>query len=227
MIAKLEHVTSLTQYNVLAELFRYPKADYLDKVIACKELLDNYYPESAVDFSLFHEILRDKTSIEIEELFNRTFHIQAICYLDLGYVLFGEDYKRGDFLVNMKNEQRMANNDCGIELADNLPNVLSLLPKLKDKEFINELAVRVVIPALEKMLLEFDAARMNQREKALKKKQKVIIQEGLKHKSVFQYAIHATLNVFKSDFKGISYKEDEVIPDLGAFLSGGCGSCGE
>jgi hypothetical protein len=45
----------------------------------------------------------------------------------LGYVLFAEDYKRGDFLVKVKNEQRKVNNDCGEELADNLPNILTLM----------------------------------------------------------------------------------------------------
>jgi len=224
MILKLDKVKTLGHFDVLANLFRYPRENYLEGVVACKKMLEASYPEASVDFSLFYEIIKHKTNVEIEELFNKTFHIQAICYLDLGYVLFAEDYKRGAFLVNMKNEQRLANNDCGEELADNLPNVLSLLPLIKDQDFVNELAVRIIMPALEKMLQEFDASRMNLKEKVRKKKQKVIIQEDMKHKNIYQYAIQATLNVFKSYFEGISYGEDQVMPDLGGFLSG-CGTC--
>lgn len=215
---------SLQQYNILANLFRYPMVDYLENIEKCRSMLEASYPEAFVDFTIFYDTIKAKSLIEVEELFNKTFHIQAICYLDLGYVLFAEDYKRGDFLVKMKNEQRMANNDCGEELADNLPNVLSLLPLMEDKDLVDELVVRIIIPALEKMLAEFDASRMSLKEKVRKKKQKVIIQQDMKHKSLYQFAIQATLNVFKSDFKDVKYEEQVIVPDLGAFLPT-CGSC--
>jgi hypothetical protein len=33
-------------------------------------------------------------------LFTRSFDVQAVTTLDLGYIVFGEDYKRGELLVN-------------------------------------------------------------------------------------------------------------------------------
>lgn len=215
---------SLQQFNILANLFRYPKEGYIENVKECRDMLEISYPEAFVDFTIFYDIIKQKTFIEVEELFNKTFHIQAICYLDLGYVLFAEDYKRGEFLVKMKNEQRLVNNDCGEELADNLPNVLSLLPLMEDKDLVDELSVKIIIPSLEKMLDEFEASRMSLKEKVRKKKQKVIIQEDMKDKSLYQYAIHATLNVFKSAFKDVKYEEQKIVPDLGAFLPT-CGTC--
>ena len=68
-----------------------------------------------------------------QEYYISTFDVQAICFLDIGYVLFGEDYKRGIFLVNIKKEQIKAGNDCGSELPDHLPNILTLLPKMQGR----------------------------------------------------------------------------------------------
>lgn len=53
-------------------------------------------------------------------------------HLDLGYVMFGEDYKRGAFLLNMQIEQQKINNDCGTDLPDNICNVLDLMTLSKD-----------------------------------------------------------------------------------------------
>jgi nitrate reductase assembly molybdenum cofactor insertion protein NarJ len=57
------------------------------------------------------------TEDEYEELYTKTFDVQPICYLDLGYVIFGEDYKRGAFLLHMQEEQQKVNNDCGTDLV--------------------------------------------------------------------------------------------------------------
>jgi len=81
--------------------------------------------------------------------------VNALCYLDIGYILFGEDYKRGEFLVKLSQEHKTAGNDCGSELADHLPNILRLFEKAEDKKFVEELAYCLVIPALREMLSGF------------------------------------------------------------------------
>ncbi len=144
------------QYISLANLFRYPDEDYKKNVSECAKMLKENYHEAYSEILPFVQFVEANGLYEIEEVFGKTFHIQAICFLDLGYVLFAEDYKRGEFLVKMKDEQRRANNDCGDELADNLPNVLTLMAIMKDEEFLGEFAVRIVEPSLEKMLAEFD-----------------------------------------------------------------------
>src|SRR5690554_6901186 len=115
-------------YIVLADIFRYPDEHYKSNVKRAEELMKVDYPEAYQKAQPFFEFVETDHIHQIETVFGKTFHIQAICYLDLGYVLFAEDYKRGEFLVKMKSEQEKANNDCGIELADNLPNVLTLMP---------------------------------------------------------------------------------------------------
>ena len=214
----------LNQYNALANLFRYPKEDYVQNVLECAQILRDNYPEAHTELKPFIDFVSSKPLHEIEEVFGKTFHIQAICYLDLGYVLFAEDYKRGEFLVQMKNEQRKVNNDCGEELADNLPNVLSLMYLIEDKEFLQELSVRVIMVAIGKMLKEFDASRMALKDKVRKKKQKVILLEDLENKNIYQNALQATLKVLQSDFKGISYNDPVIVPTLGGDVLSNCGT---
>lgn len=215
------------QYSVLADLFRYPKEDYIENVNACATYLENRYPSAFNEIQPFLDFVNNHSLFEIEEVFGKTFHIQAICYLDMGYVLFAEDYKRGDFLVQMKNEQRKANNDCGEELADNLPNVLSLMAILEDKEFLEEFAVRVVKPALQKMLAEFDEARIALKDKVRKKKQKVILLEGMENKNIYQYALQAIYNVVDADYKDVINNDSLIVPTVGVDAlncDSGCGT---
>jgi nitrate reductase assembly molybdenum cofactor insertion protein NarJ len=70
-------------------------------------------------------------------------------------ILFGDDYRRGVFLVNMQREHIMAGNECGRELPDHLPNVLTLLPLISDKAFVEELICSLLIPALTEMIRRF------------------------------------------------------------------------
>lgn len=213
------------QYNLLANLFRYPKDGYADNVNETAAMLKDNYPKAYEEIKPFVDIVNSNTNYETEEIFGKTFHIQAICFLDIGYVLFAEDYKRGDFLVQMKNEQRKANNDCGEELADNLPNVLALMALLEDEVFLGELAVRVMVKALKLMLDDFDISRISLKQKVMKKKQKVIILEDMKNKNIYQHAIQATLDVIQSDFKDINYNDVEVVRDLTSEFLPSCGTC--
>lgn len=214
------------QYNALANLFRYPTDDYVKHVNECAQILEDYYPNAYAEFKKFKDIIDTKSIVDIEELFSMTFHIQAICYLDLGYVLYAEDYKRGEFLVQMKKEQEKVGNDCGVELADNLPNALTLLPLIKDEKFREELSVRMYIPALEAMEKEFEASRIALKTKVRRKKQKVLLKEDMPNKNAYLYAISATLNVLRSDFNIEKFEDKKVKADPLSSLIPNCeGSC--
>lgn len=216
------------QYAIIAQVFKYPDSlSYAENVNRCYEMLREKYPELAEMFLPFLNFVNSNDPYRIEEVFNLTFHIQAICYLDLGYVLFGEDYKRGEFLVNMKNEQEKIGHDCGYELPDNLPMVLELLALSKDDVFINELAVRILIPALEKMTKEFSMARIALRQKIYKKKEKVLLDKDEAMGNVYGSPINVLYQMLQRDFAGISYKNDEFEPEYGRNFLVNCGTCGE
>lgn len=217
-------------YKKLAHIFAYPDEGYAEKMKECMEILQESYPTAAKEFERFHTFATTSEFDHVEFIFTKTFHIQAICYLDLGYVLFGEDYKRGEFLVQMKREQAKVNNDCGHELADNLPNVLNLLAISPDDEFVGELSVRAIIPTLEKMLQEFDISRLQLKMKVMKKKQKAILLEETKEINFYQNAIQALKMVMEEDFKDVHYELPDAAPEFAnkSFLSKtNCGTCGE
>lgn len=142
-------------YTYIATLFTYPSKDFRSTT---EQLMVEFqaYGQSAVDDFLPVAVhFNSNTVSSLQEYYIRTFDVNAACYLDIGYVLFGEESKRGQFLLKMKSEQQNAGNECGTEFADHLPNILTLLPKLNDAIFKEELVVTLLIPALKHMLENF------------------------------------------------------------------------
>ncbi len=212
------------KYRLFTPLVAYPDAGLPAALGRCLDMLELHCPEAVATLAPFAQWLVNTPLHDQEEVYARTFHIQAICYLDLGFVLFGEDYKRGEFLVNMKREQALAGNDCGDELPDNLANVLNLLPLLKDQDLVTDLGSRVMIPALRKMLEEFESARMAMRDRMLKRKHNAILLEGRSDQNIYVHVLQALLQLLRTDF------EERTVPRAPAsqaFITGAssCGTC--
>lgn len=192
------------------------------------KLIGLHCPEKSEDYIRFVEWARSTDLDSCREVFMKTFHIQAVCYLDLGYVIFGEDYKRGSFLANMKNEQRLAKNDCGDELADNLSNVLNLLPLMTDTELRDDLVSRILLPALDKMLSEFQSARMALRDRVLRRKHQALLLEGQANGNIYRYALEGLNAMLHKDFQSINAKpmESASATSYGfESVAADCGSC--
>lgn len=162
-------------------MFRYPEDSYKKQMGELNKLIVTKYPEIIPTFSSFYNQLSDSNKIN-EEYYLKTFEIEGICCMDMGYVLFGADYKRGDFLAKISHEQKESGNDTGIELADHLPNVLSLLPKHKDIEFVNELSYGLIIPSVKEMLKKFSDTD-----------------------NYYKLAFEVLLNVLENDFKDLPF----------------------
>ena len=145
----------LTHYTKLAEMFRYPSDEMKAYSGTWRNIILAYNPELILNLDPFTSHINEKPLSFQQEYYISTFDVQALCFLDIGYVLFGEDYKRGVFLVNIKKEQIKAANDCGSELPDHLPNILTLLPKLQDAELAEELVYSILIPAIHEMISKF------------------------------------------------------------------------
>jgi len=127
----------------------------------------------------------------------------------------------------MKQEQAKVGNDCGEELADNLPNVLQLLSMIEDEDFLEELVVKIIIPAIEKMIYEFDSARMKLKAKVLKKKHKVMIQEGLVGGNIYKGCFNAIESVLTKDYAHVEPEVLEVKPTFGGNFLTNCDSCSD
>lgn len=142
-------------YTHIARLFTYPSGDFQSTTAQLMVEFQEYGQSAVDEFLPVAQHFTSNPTSELQEYYIRTFDVNAACYLDIGYVLFGEESKRGQFLLNMKNEQLKADNDCGKEFSDHLPNVLTLIPKLDDILFREELVVTMLLPALRRMLGNF------------------------------------------------------------------------
>jgi nitrate reductase delta subunit len=140
------------RYDLLARLLDYPQEGcYADTVSDCVELLDDGYAEAAALLRPLHDRVRSMSNAEVQELYTRTFDINAVCTLEIGWHIYGEDYARGALLVKLREKLRLLNIPESCELPDHLTHVLLLMGRLTGDE-ADELAARYLLPGLDKML---------------------------------------------------------------------------
>ncbi len=199
---------NINHYEKLAQLFQYPKTDYKEKVKEAETVLSELYPETLTTFKQFSDFVSNSSHDEITEIFTRTFDVQAITTLDVGYVLFGDDYKRGELLVNLNREHREAANQCTDELADNLANLLSLLPKMQNHDIRDELVEIIIMPGLIKIINEFDTKNINLKNKIYKKQYKTIIEQSEDYGRIFLIPLMVVYKIIENDFDYIKPTEE-------------------
>lgn len=205
------------QYECLSDLFVYPDEHFGGRVVEVQKLLDETFTPAAEELHAFTSYASSAPLVEMEEIYTRSFDVQAITTLDLGYVLFGDDYKRGELLVNLNREHGRAAVDCGTELADHLPNVLRLIAAMDDGELRRELVRRIVAPALRKIMAEFDGKRMDKKDAVYRKHHKTLIDRSEQYGVIYVCAVRALYSVLERDF---NVEPDEVqhAPQQGRFL---------
>jgi nitrate reductase delta subunit len=116
----------------------------------CQELLRTAFPEEPQILQRFASHVASSSLDELEELFTRTFDLNPVCCLEVGWQLYGEDYNRGSFMVRMRQQMRLLGIAESIELPDHLSNLLPLLARMDAAEAGN-LCASYLLPALRKM----------------------------------------------------------------------------
>jgi nitrate reductase molybdenum cofactor assembly chaperone len=188
------------KYTTLAALFAYPDAEFAGKVREAQAFLDKTCTEASGELKDFAEFTSRATLLDLEELYTRSFDVQAIATLDLGYVLFGDDYKRGELLVHLNKEHRQAGVDCGRELPDHLPNLLRLLDAMQKPQLREELVQKIVGPALRKIIGEFDPDRLEKKNAADVKHYKTLIDRSERYGVIYRGPLRALYTVLEREF---------------------------
>lgn len=134
----------------LAALLSYPRAGFRGRFESARRSLSAEAPAAAAALEPFAAFVAASTDEELEEAFTQTFDLNPGCALEIGWHLYGEDYKRGEFLVEMRRLMRRLGVPEDAELPDHLSHVLSVLP-LMEREQARELAAQKVLPALAKI----------------------------------------------------------------------------
>ncbi len=207
---------TLLDYNKIAGLFVFPqKENYLTDVKNIQQYLNEVLPDVGMHLQPFTDVITKVTRDEREDLYLRSFEVQSITTLDIGYVVFGDDYKRGEMLVNLNKEHQKHGIDCGDELADNLSNILKLINVIDDEALLDDLINKIVAVALTKMIEGFGDDQILAKEKVYIKHHKTLLD---KHESftIYKYALFALYKALDHDF---NIKIQEQPQRSGGFLS--------
>jgi nitrate reductase delta subunit len=137
-------------YDAFGAALDYPDATLAGKTVVAVERLTALVPELSAPLRAFAAYAANPDITALEESFTATFDINAVCALETGWHLFGEEYMRGAFLVRLRQEQARLGAPTSTELPDHLSHVLQVLGRMPDAE-ADDFARRCVIPALEQM----------------------------------------------------------------------------
>jgi nitrate reductase delta subunit len=143
-------------YEPLADLLEYPGDDWGAQLELCAQRIERERGELARPFLEFYRGVEGLSVAELQELYTRTFDLNPVCALEVGHHLFGEDYKRGIFLANLRETESPYELGQARQLPDYLPVLLRLVAKLEDMELRSALISDCLIPALEKMAEALD-----------------------------------------------------------------------
>lgn len=126
-------------FDDFATLFSYPSPG-LDGAMArsCAYFTDEtaaaVFPGVQDALQTFADGVRELPQGAREELYTRTFDINPVASLELGWHLYGEQYERGSFLVRMRGLLRAAGIQEQTELPDHCAHVLQLLGRMEEEQ---------------------------------------------------------------------------------------------
>ncbi len=135
------------KYTLIGNLLSYPEP----RVITDLERLRELVPEEGEALSPLGDFLEAEDLKHVEELFTRSFDLNPSCCLEIGWHLFGEDYQRGEFLVNMRQSLAEEGLMESVELPDHISHCLFLLTRL-EAEDAEAFVRRFILPGLDKVL---------------------------------------------------------------------------
>ncbi|MGE5056126.1 MAG: nitrate reductase molybdenum cofactor assembly chaperone [Acidobacteriota bacterium] len=135
-------------YQAFAALLTYPDENYRQHVQSAQSLAP---AECGALLAQFAESIEGLQIWELEELFTRTFDMNPMCSLELGWHLFGENYERGLLLVRLREELRQYEIPESTELPDHLTHILTLLGRM-DHARAEDFTAACVLPAVTKMI---------------------------------------------------------------------------
>ncbi len=143
-------------YELMAGLLDYPDAGLAGKIEACRASLAAVSAEAAGCLERFRAAIETLGPGAREELYTAAFDMAADGSLYVGHHLFGEDARRGVFLVKLKEFYRAHGFDSGRELPDHLGVMLRFLAARGRDEETSELIQDCMLPALAKALRASD-----------------------------------------------------------------------
>jgi len=142
--------------SILADLLTYPRPGLAERAREGAEMASSLSPQAAGKLEEFAEFFEGAPLGTVEEIYTRTFDLNPVCYPYLGFHVVGEGYRRGAFMVKLKEIYREHGFPLGEEdLPDYLPTMLRFLSVVEDEPTWSYLREECLLPALQKMEASF------------------------------------------------------------------------
>ena len=135
----------------LGAALAYPRDGYRARLVECRDLLVDGEPEAAAGVGAFCEVTANLNDTELEELYTRTFDLNPVCTPEVGWHIYGEQYRRGRFLVQARDLLKIVGIEEKGELPDHLMSLLPAVARLEPEDAAL-FAGTYLVPAVEKML---------------------------------------------------------------------------
>lgn len=150
-------------YDSLARMLDYPTGK--EGMLTDRETVGRFLRERGIESPLapFARFVESSTLAKLQEEYVATFDFNPAVALYLGHHLFGDNRKKGAYLIRLKQEfGRQEFTPSGRELPDHLPLVLGFLACLARnaedglrRSFISEL----VLPGVDRLVAGFSARK--------------------------------------------------------------------
>jgi len=140
-------------YLLFADLLEYPSAAIREKASECCQMVARDYPQASEKIRCFLDFADSTPASRLEEIYTGTFDLNPVCFPYPGYHLFGESYKRGEFLAKLKQKYRERGfTEESSELADHLTVLLRFIASLPPEDILaQEIIEDCLVPALNNM----------------------------------------------------------------------------
>lgn len=136
--------------NAIAQLLSYPDDSTVQTAELLYVVLKGELDSAAADIAQFGSYAETCAAADLEESYTRTFDINPLSALEVGWHLFGEEYARGMFLVRMREELRKYALPESHELPDHMTHVLAVVAAMPEAE-ATRFVRACVQPAVEQM----------------------------------------------------------------------------
>ncbi|MBS4024937.1 MAG: nitrate reductase molybdenum cofactor assembly chaperone [Clostridia bacterium] len=165
-------------YQLFSEVLEYPTPNLEEKVNECIAITASVNSKAAARLEKFKGFVAQTPPGRLEEIYSGTFDLQPTSYPYAGYHLFGENYKRGAFMVKLQEQYKEHGFSAENELPDHIAVILRFLSTTQDDENTSILLKECLIPVLTRLTKAFGEQDQNYYGEAIKAILLVLTQES-------------------------------------------------
>lgn len=141
-------------YSFFADILDYPEHSIANSIDDCAAELAVQAPDAQVQIMEFSTAVAPKNLGQLQESYTNAFDLRPDCTLNLGYHIFGDDARRGLFLVELKERMEARGIQPGVELPDHIALILRYLDLAEEER--PSVIEDCLLPAVSRMVEVLD-----------------------------------------------------------------------